>query len=105
MTEIKIFCVTTDIKHDYQRDCVNQLQKELLTEFGGMTVIENTKGLWLDENKQIVTDTTDIWLIITNKQTDLRTLWELNEKLRKVTNQSVQFFSVDGLPFYVDKPL
>ena len=105
MTEIKIFCVTTDIKHDYQRDCVKQLKTQLIKEFGGLTVIKDTEGLWLDEKNEIVTDSTDIWLIITNKEFLLNGLWELSEKLRKVTNQSVQFFSVDGLPFYVDKPL
>ena len=104
MTEIKIYVVTSELKHDYERDCLTQLKIELLSKFNGLTVIKNCEGLWLDENKKIITDTVDIWQIVTHEY-NLNYLWEVNEKLRRVCKQTAQLFTVDGHPFHVDKPL
>ena len=70
----------------------------LAARFGDLA---NAEGLWLDSDKNIIVDSTDIWQIVTT-DFNLNYLWEVNEKLRKVTNQSVQFFSIDGNPYFVN---
>ena len=51
MTEIKIYVVTSELKHDYERDCLTQLKKELLTKFNGLTVIKNCEAYGLTRTK------------------------------------------------------
>lgn len=91
----------SELSHDYERDVINKLKIELCKKFGGLTIIKNCEGLWLDADKNIIADKVDIWQIVTHEY-GLNYLWEVNEKLRKVTNQSVQFFSIDGNPYFVN---
>lgn len=104
MAEIKIFCVTTAISHDYERDCLKQLKTMFCSKFGGLTVIKDCEGLWLNSDNEIETDSTDIWLIEANNP-EMKFLWNLCDKLRRVTKQSSQLFTIDGLSFFVDSPI
>jgi len=104
MVEIKIYVVTTDLKHNYEFDVVNKLKIELISKFGGLTVIKNAEGLWLDADKNIIVDTTDIWQIVTTDY-NANYLWEVNEKLRRVCKQTAQLFTVDGNPYFVNQKL
>ena len=103
--QIEIFVVKTELNalfaktdktlYETKLSSLNQIRKNLICIYEGLTQIEGNKGFWINENGKIEFDNVDIWQIFTKSlhERELRANLEL---LKKITNQKTQAFAIDN---------
>lgn len=119
MTYIKIYVVKTELFKDityltYEEkenlEKLEALQTQFLNEFGGLTVIKGCVGLWVNSEtvkslgyKAICKDNIDIWEIYTNRtiKSSLPTLRDLNLKIKVLTKQISQMFTINNKAYFL----
>jgi len=109
--QIKIYVVKTEIDKDISLN-VNLpfLKIELLNEFGGLTIIKDCVGLWVDSStvstkgfKYICKDKVDIWEIYTDRSVKsiLETLKPIALKIKLETKQTCQLFVINNKAYFL----
>jgi hypothetical protein len=107
MTHIKIYVVKTELKNLSNLEVI---QTELLNEFGGLTIIKNCVGLWVDSStvktlgyKAICKDKTDIWEIYTNRtlKSSLESVQPIALKLKVLCKQISQLFVINNKAYFL----
>jgi len=102
MTEIKIFVVKTELQNNNANLSVLEwLKLETVKAFGGLTVLADNKGYWLDNStNKLCIDQTDIWLIETSdlltKNLEIK-LEAINLSIKTVTKQLAQLYTIGGI--------
>lgn len=97
LEEVKAYCEPQEILETKR---LKVIRSEIVHEFGGMTEIPNCRGFWEDAS-QIYDDDTKLWLIYTNSS-DAREIIEAYAKRIKIlTYQKVQAFTIDGKMYYI----
>lgn len=89
-----------------EKTAIEQLEEiklKLIEEYGGLTVIPNCIGYWLDQNRKLETDKVEIWIIL-KKTEDLENEFAIIEdyakKIKLITKQKSQLFQINENPFY-----
>lgn len=110
MAKYEIYVVTSGIAKDLtymtfeEKQAFEQLEDlrlQLIQKFGGMTVIENTKGYWINEKGELIKDIVDIWVILTNAVITPKEMMWYGEKLRQICKQESQLISCNGTPYFI----
>lgn len=98
---IEVYVVRTELKTLKQRAEIQKVKENLITEYGELTEIQGTKGYWLNGDT-IVTDKTDIWVILTKDNEDnLAIIEDYAKKLKVITRQSAQLFVINNTSYMV----
>lgn len=97
MVEIKIYVVTTENPNKTKLDSV---KVQLCGAFGGLTVINNCEGLWLDNGKLYV-DNVQIWIIESSTVVSPEQILKYGEDLKQICNQKSQMISINGHPYFI----
>ncbi len=109
MVKIELYVVTTE-NPDAQQ--LEQLKVELCKEFGGLTVIPNCEGYWLDDPRRfqdgkfgvkpkMEKDSVQIWVILSSTVITSSVIMKYIERLKQICSQKVQLFVVNGMPYFV----
>ena len=100
--KIEIFVVTTELKEKLcSLNKLEELKVELCKEFGGLTVIPNCKGYWMDNDK-LINDDVEIWTIYTNSEYGV--YGKINAyslQIKAICNQKTQLFALDGHVYFI----
>ena len=102
---IEIYCVTSEL---YGKDKVEtlsnlkqleELKRGLCEKYGGLTIIKNCEGLWLNEGKLYV-DEVEIWRILShNLNTEL--IKNVAQKLKAICKQKSQLYTIDDVAYFI----
>jgi hypothetical protein len=99
---IEVYVVRTELKTLKQRAEIQKVKENLITEYGGLTEIQGTKGYWLDSEGKLYTDKTDIWVILTKDTNDnLAIIEDYAKKVKVITRQSAQLFTINNTSYMV----
>ena len=99
--KLEIYVVTT--KHPNVLALEN-IQKQLCDKFGGLTIIPNCSGLWVNHSGNIDTDKVEIWRVLTDSIVLPSEAITIGEKLCHICEQEEQLVTVNDKPYFV-KPL
>jgi hypothetical protein len=101
---IEIFVVLTEQKklcdvigHSELIDIQNKIAKK----FGGLSIIPNVKGLWIDNTSGICEDSNEIWLIYAHHKESVAIIEAFAKQIKKITYQQSQAFGIDGKLYLV----
>jgi hypothetical protein len=94
---IELYVVTTE-NPDVEQ--LEQVKVQLSKEFGGLTVVPNCKGYWVD-NEKLYVDCTEIWIILSSTVITPSSIMKYAEQLKKICSQKSQLFSVNNQPYFV----
>lgn len=97
MAKIEIYVVTT-LNPD--KSLIEEAKTRICEKFGGLTIISNCEGLWLDSGK-ICADKVEIWRIVTN-DIDAQFVNNIATSLREICGQKSQFYTIDDKPFFIE---
>jgi hypothetical protein len=97
MAKYELYVVTTKNPDPSE---LESLKVQLSEKFGGLTVIDNAKGYWLN-NGELVKDKTEIWIILSSTVSPPSYFIDFGEKLKALCKQKVQLVVVNGQPYYV----
>ena len=78
-----------------------EIQKKLCKKYGGLTIIPNCKGLWLNHVGNIESDKVEIWRVVTNSIVLPSEAMAIAEKLCDICGQKEQLFTVNDVPYFV----
>jgi len=95
--ELKIYVVTTENPDKTKLDAV---KVELCGQFGGLTVINNCEGLWIDNGKLFL-DNVQIWVIVTNGIVKPQDAIRYGEQLKNICHQKSQLLTINGTAYFV----
>jgi hypothetical protein len=73
----------------------------LIKAFGGLTVIPNANGFWINKSGLIEGDSVEIWLIYTDIEDSKLVIRGFAKQIKKITAQDSQAFGIDGKLFFV----
>ena len=99
--KVELYVVTSLLSKTEPNPELEQLKGELCNKFGGLTVIDNCTGYWLNQNKVLEYDNVQIWRILTNEVITAKTMMQYAERLKSVCKQKVQLFTIGDMPYYV----
>jgi hypothetical protein len=103
--KIELYVVTSEL---YGKDKVEtlsnlkqleELKRGLCEKYGGLTVIKNCEGLWLNEGKLYV-DKVEIWRIFTD-DLDVALIKAFAISLKVICKQQSQLYTIDDKAFFV----
>lgn len=80
---------------------LENIQKQLCDKFGGLTIIPNCKGLWVNHVGNLDSDKVEIWRVLTNKIVLPSEAIKVGEQLKAICQQESQLFTVNDNPYYV----
>ena len=91
---IEIFVVKTLNPNQNRLD---KIKDALIRVFGGLTIIPNCEGLWLNEKGIICHDKVEIWLIYTDfkEQTIMKALEPYLTRIKAITKQTSQAYTLN----------
>ena len=98
MATYEIYVVTT-CRPDKGK--LSEIKQKLCAEFGGLTIIKNCSGLWVNNKGTIESDKVEIWRIVTDKIVLPRTILDIGEKLKVICGQKSQLVTTNGFPYYI----
>ena len=92
---IEIFVVKTLNPNQNRLD---KIKDALIRVFGGLTIIPNCEGLWLNEKGIICHDKVEIWLIYTDfkEQTIMKALEPYLTRIKAITKQTSQAYTLNS---------
>jgi hypothetical protein len=107
-TQIKIYVVRTETDKDISLNAlVHDCKLRVLNEYGGLTVIPNCLGLWVDDStvqttgfKDICIDNVEIWEIWT-EHLDKEQLRNIALEIKTCTKQKSQLYTVNFKSYFV----
>lgn len=73
----------------------------LIKAFGGLTVIQNAIGFWINESGAIETDNAEMWLIYTNLKNTKSIIEAFAKQIKKITAQDSQAFGINTCLYFV----
>lgn len=101
---IELYVVTTNLYKNLnyltyeEKTNIEKLEKvkaEIIKEFGGLTVIPNNKGFWINDSNQMVSDNVDIWLIFTYNCCE-KSVNAYSLQIKAITTQCSQLYVIDN---------
>ena len=98
--KIEIFVVRSD-NEDLKR--IEFAKKHLVELFGGLTVIPNCSGVWINEIDEAITDKVEIWQIYTrsfNPSEEKGLKWYMLY-IRDATKQTKQLYALNEIPYFI----
>ena len=98
MAKYEWYVVTTK---NPDKEKLSEIQKELCKRYGGLTVLRNCSGLWVNHSGNIDTDKVEIWRVLTNKIVLPSEAIKVGEQLKAICQQESQLFTVNDNPYYV----
>jgi hypothetical protein len=98
--ETKIYVVKTNIRLTCEKMALVLVQKELSLEYGGLTIIPNCSGLWVNDKNEFETDNVEIWEVVSN-HLNLTFITKIALQLKRICTQKTQMFTVNGKPYYL----
>jgi hypothetical protein len=98
--ETKIYVVKTNIRLTCEKMALVLVQKELSLEYGGLTIIPNCSGLWVNDKNEFETDNVEIWEVVSHNL-DINFILKIAQELKQICTQKCQFFTINGNPFYL----
>lgn len=101
MVEIKIYVVTTNLSKTEPTPELEQLKGQLCNAFGGLTVINNCEGYWLNNNKILEYDNVQIWEILSSTVVSPQQIMKYGEDIKRITSQKSQLITINGHPYFV----
>lgn len=118
--KIEIFVVKTEIiknvgkKFIRLEDKLDSEKQNLTKIFGGMTIIPNCHGYWLNDNDKVEKDFVETWIIYVNdnltEKLEYETVLrkdieeELKESLKRIkiaTQQKTQAYAIDNKIYFI----
>ena len=83
-------------------DELNKIGLRLCEKYGGLTIIPNCRGLWINDNtKQIESDKVEIWRLLTDKVILPSEIIELGEQLKRICKQKLQLITCNDVAYFV----
>jgi hypothetical protein len=102
MARYEIYVVTSQLSKTEPTEELEELKGKLCEKYGGLTVIPNCTGYWLNDNKILEYDNVEIWVIFTNSSViTAKEFIEYGEQLKQICNQKSQMITVNGNPYFV----
>jgi len=107
---IEIFVVRSEKEN---KDNLGIAKGALIRLFGGLTIIPNCVGYWLNENKEIEADSVEIWLIYADfpeadtesnaifKRTTMNTFLTILELIKEATRQKSQAYALNNKIYFI----
>lgn len=83
------------------KEKLSEIQKELCKKFGGLTILRNCSGLWVNHSGNIDSDKVEIWRVLTDSIVLPSEAITIGEKLKAICQQESQLFTVNENPYYV----
>lgn len=96
MAKIEIYVVTT---LNPKIETLNEYKKALCKKFGGLTIIPNCSGLWINAHGEVENDEVEIWQILTH-DIDAKFINDISEQIRISCGQKTQLYTMDDKPFF-----
>ena len=97
MAKYEWYVVTTK---NPSKEKLSEIQKQLCKKYGGLTIIQNCKGLWLNHVGNIETDKVEIWRVLTNCIVLPSEAIKIGEQLKAITAQDSQLFTCNDVPYF-----
>jgi|SRR5208337_1993937 len=94
---VELYVVTTN---NPDKAKLEEIKAKLCDVFGGLTVIPNCEGYWMDGTK-MVTDETQIWVILSSTVITTKDILPFAEQLKLICQQKSQLFTVNGTPYFI----
>lgn len=98
MAKYEWYVVTTK---NPDKEKLSEIQKELCKRYGGLTVLRNCSGLWVNHSGNIDTDKVEIWRVLTDSIVLPSEAIKVGEQLKAICQQESQLFTVNDNPYYV----
>lgn len=80
---------------------LENLQKDLCKKYGGLTILKNCEGLWVNHAGNIDADKVEIWRVLTDKIVLPSEAIKIGEQLKAICQQESQLFTVNDNPYFV----
>lgn len=80
---------------------LSEIQRELCKKYGGLTIIRNCSGLWVNHIGNLDSDKVEIWRVLTDKIVLPSEAIAIGEKLKAICEQESQLFTCNDNPYYV----
>jgi len=100
MAKYEWYVVTT--KHPNVLALEN-IQYELCKKFGGLTIIPNCKGLWINHAGNIDSDKVEIWRCLTDQTVQPSEVIRIGEFLNTICNQQETLITINDIPTLITK--
>lgn len=97
--KLEIYVVLTENPDKTKLDA---LKVELSNKFGGLTLINNCEGLWVDNGK-LYLDNVQIWRILSSTVITEKEIMPYILQLKSLCNQKSQLFTVNDYPYFVTR--
>jgi len=104
--QIKIFVTNTLLDSPNQLEELEKIKFELIKIFGGLNESDMNTGYWVNENGKTEKDSVVTWELLTDKQTfqkNKQKFEELMRKIKKVTKQKTQLYTINPKIKPIDK--
>jgi hypothetical protein len=98
MAKYEWYVVTT--KHP-NRLALMAIQKELCKKYGGLTILKNCEGLWVNHVGNLDTDKVEIWRVLTDKIVLPSEAIRVGEILKTICSQESQLLTINDKPYFV----
>ena len=104
--QIEIYVVKTEISKKHGKDFemanldLNLEKQAIMNVFGGITVIPNLSGAWLDEKLSVCHDDVEIWRVCSSRtgndsKQEIDFLKRSVLRIKAITEQKSQLYTID----------
>lgn len=80
---------------------LNQIKVRLCEKYGGLTVMGNCHGLWLNHMGNLDSDKVEIWRVITDKIVLPSEAITIGEQLKAICAQESQMLTINDHAYFV----